>query len=183
MSHHDPLGSGNALNNDDIRQFETDNQVAFDGTIGRKIGSKYLVEYRTELRSDDNSVHEIRINRDLHDAVATLRFGVKTDSLSNKTETSDNTDSLQVRAQIKFKLAHEKGPEAVLKKTSSLFGSNPDSAKKSAFENLCRTQDMTPSQVVRRLIRDFMEQQEPAAPAAARRAAPRKVPPAPRKPR
>lgn len=38
-----------------------------------------------------------------------------------------------------------------------------DPAKKQAFEDLCRTQDMTPSQVVRRLIRDFMEQQKPAA--------------------
>ena len=51
-----------------------------------------------------------------------------------------------------------------------------DPAKKSAFEELCRTQDMTPSQVVRRLIREFMEQQQqPAAPArrtAARKAAP-----------
>jgi hypothetical protein len=35
-----------------------------------------------------------------------------------------------------------------------------DPAKKQAFEDLCRTQDMTPSQVVRRLIRTFMEQQE-----------------------
>jgi hypothetical protein len=47
-----------------------------------------------------------------------------------------------------------------------------DPAKKSAFEELCRTQDMTPSQVVRRLIRDFMQQQE--APAVPRR------PPAPK---
>lgn len=50
-----------------------------------------------------------------------------------------------------------------------------DPAKKLAFEALCRTQDMTPSQVVRRLIRDFMEQQEPAP--ASRRAAPRKAGP------
>jgi hypothetical protein len=50
-----------------------------------------------------------------------------------------------------------------------------DPGKKLAFEALCRTQDMTPSQVVRRLIRDFMEQQEPAA--APRRAAPRKAAP------
>jgi hypothetical protein len=50
-----------------------------------------------------------------------------------------------------------------------------DPAKKQAFEELCRTQDMTPSQVVRRLIRDFME--DDAAPAAvARRPAPRKAP-------
>ena len=48
-----------------------------------------------------------------------------------------------------------------------------DPAKKQAFEQLCRTQDMTPSQVVRRLIRDFMEQEAPAAPA--RRSAPRKA--------
>lgn len=50
-----------------------------------------------------------------------------------------------------------------------------DPEKKLAFETLCRTQDMTPSQVVRRLIRDFMEQQEPAP--APRRAAPRKAAP------
>ena len=31
-----------------------------------------------------------------------------------------------------------------------------DPAKKQAFEELCRTQDMTPSQVVSRLIRGFM---------------------------
>jgi len=35
-----------------------------------------------------------------------------------------------------------------------------DPAKKQAFETLCRTQDMTPSQVVRRLIREFMQQQD-----------------------
>ena len=39
-----------------------------------------------------------------------------------------------------------------------------DPGKKQAFETLCRTQDMTPSQVVRRLIREYMEQEaEPAA--------------------
>ena len=54
-----------------------------------------------------------------------------------------------------------------------------DPGKKQAFETLCRSQDMTPSQVVRRLIRQFMEQQEGDAPA--RRPAPRKA--APRKAR
>jgi hypothetical protein len=49
-----------------------------------------------------------------------------------------------------------------------------DPAKKQAFEELCRTQDMTPSQVVRRLIREFMEDSAPAG--AARRAPARKVP-------
>jgi hypothetical protein len=49
-----------------------------------------------------------------------------------------------------------------------------DPAKKQAFEELCRTQDMTPSQVVRRLIRDFMDQQDPPA-APAKRVASRKA--------
>lgn len=33
-----------------------------------------------------------------------------------------------------------------------------DPSKKAAFEELCHSQDMTPSQVMRRLIRDYMEQ-------------------------
>ena len=50
-----------------------------------------------------------------------------------------------------------------------------DPGKKEAFEDLCRQQDMTPSQVVRRLIRDYMEQHQAEAP---RRAPARKAPPA-----
>jgi hypothetical protein len=53
-----------------------------------------------------------------------------------------------------------------------------DPAKKQAFETLCRTQDMTPSQVVRRLIRDFMEQQEAPATPGGRRAPAAKALPA-----
>ena len=45
-----------------------------------------------------------------------------------------------------------------------------DPAKKEAFEELCRAQDMTPSQVVRRLVRDWMEEQE--ATGTSRRRAP-----------
>ncbi len=33
-----------------------------------------------------------------------------------------------------------------------------DPRKKKAFENLCATQDITPSQVVRQLIRQYLEQ-------------------------
>lgn len=32
-----------------------------------------------------------------------------------------------------------------------------DPVKKEAFEKLCSTQDLTPSQVVRQLIRDYLE--------------------------
>ena len=33
-----------------------------------------------------------------------------------------------------------------------------DPGKKQAFESLCRSQDMTPSQVVRRLIRQYVQE-------------------------
>ena len=33
-----------------------------------------------------------------------------------------------------------------------------DPAKKRAFDNLCAQQDVTPSQVVRQLIRDYLKQ-------------------------
>ncbi|KXU85589.1 CopG family transcriptional regulator [Paraburkholderia monticola] len=33
-----------------------------------------------------------------------------------------------------------------------------DPAKKEAFENLCAAQDLTPSQVVRQLIREYLAQ-------------------------
>jgi hypothetical protein len=49
-----------------------------------------------------------------------------------------------------------------------------DPGKKEAFETLCRTQDMTPSQVVRRLIREYMDQEAPQVPA--RRAAAKPAP-------
>jgi predicted transcriptional regulator len=66
-----------------------------------------------------------------------------------------------------------------------------DPAKKQAFEELCRSQDMTPSQVVRRLIRDFMEEQQAQPPASrratakapTRKASPARKSPTPRKTR
>jgi antitoxin component of RelBE/YafQ-DinJ toxin-antitoxin module len=45
-----------------------------------------------------------------------------------------------------------------------------DPTTKDAFEAACRQADMTPSQVVRRLIREFMESRAPA-PSARTRAA------------
>jgi len=37
-----------------------------------------------------------------------------------------------------------------------------DPTRKSAFEKLCHAEDMTPSQVLRRLIREFMDSHGPA---------------------
>jgi hypothetical protein len=54
-----------------------------------------------------------------------------------------------------------------------------DPAKKSAFERLCAQQDLTPSQVVRQLIRDYLAQHgvsyvPSGSPAPRRNAAPAK---------
>jgi len=51
-----------------------------------------------------------------------------------------------------------------------------DPAKKLAFEKLCYAQDMTPSQVMRRLIREFMDQHMSTSGSAARKAPARKRP-------
>lgn len=49
-----------------------------------------------------------------------------------------------------------------------------DPVKKKAFEEFCRSQDMTPSQVMRRLIRDYLEQHAPAPAPAGKRGPPRR---------
>jgi len=51
-----------------------------------------------------------------------------------------------------------------------------DPAKKLAFEKLCYAQDMTPSQVMRRLIREFMDQHVSTPSSAARKAPAKKRP-------
>jgi hypothetical protein len=52
-----------------------------------------------------------------------------------------------------------------------------DPAKKAAFEQLCARQDLTPSQVVRQLIRDYLAQHGVSY-VPSRAAAPRKARPA-----
>jgi hypothetical protein len=61
-------------------------------------------------------------------------------------------------------------PSAMQLKTARLTILITPSTKQ-AFEEQCRSHDATPSQVVRRLIRDYMEQQ-PAREAAVRKPAP-----------
>ena len=59
-----------------------------------------------------------------------------------------------------------------------------DPAKKAAFEALCATQDLTPSQAVRQLIRDYLAQHgasfepsgTPSAPPSAPRGRPSRKP-------
>jgi Ribbon-helix-helix protein len=53
-----------------------------------------------------------------------------------------------------------------------------DPAKKAAFERLCAQQDLTPSQVVRQLIRDYLAQHGVSyQPSGSLRAPPKRSPP------
>lgn len=45
-----------------------------------------------------------------------------------------------------------------------------DPPRKEAFEKLCHSQDMTPSQVMRRFIRDFLVEHGVKLPSAAKKA-------------
>ena len=49
-----------------------------------------------------------------------------------------------------------------------------DPARKDAFEKLCHSQDMTPSQVMRRLIRDYLDEHGVKIAATSRKAAGRR---------
>jgi len=49
-----------------------------------------------------------------------------------------------------------------------------DPAKKAAFERLCAQKDLTPSQVVRQLIRDYLAEHGVAYGPAAKRTGPRR---------
>jgi hypothetical protein len=51
-------------------------------------------------------------------------------------------------------LVHEEAMELKTARLTVLI----DPAKKAAFEKLCARQDVTPSQVVRRLVRDYLAQ-------------------------
>lgn len=123
----DPLGLRS-----DNRNFDTENQTIFNATLGKKIGQKYLVEYRSQIRTTgtgtDNSW--LSITRDFHDAVAGVSVGFRQDRLSNREERTEQ-DNLQVRFQFRLKPAAEKGV-APTRTSGDLFSAR----KRSAFESL-----------------------------------------------
>lgn len=97
----DPLGSV------DERNVATQNETVADWTIGRKVGSKYLVEYKARLWSSSNNTNEnwLRIQRDCHDIIAGVQFGMKANKLSNNQEVAQ--DNFQFQFNLKFKACYE----------------------------------------------------------------------------
>lgn len=108
----DPL----LTSNDDRRNFDTRDEALIDARLGKKIGSKYLVEVRSRIRSraTDNQDTYVRIERDFHDLVAGLSVGMRQRGLSRSSE-EETEDNLQVRFNVKFKPASQKGVVPVVK--------------------------------------------------------------------
>jgi len=108
-SEEDPLFAGGD------RRFDTRDEAVLDYTFGRKIGPKYLVEFRSRIRSraDENQDTYVKIERDFHDLVAGVSFGVRNrGELSDDAETAEN-DNFQVRFNVRFKPSSEKGVQPV----------------------------------------------------------------------
>lgn len=98
-------------NVDDDDAFDTRNETISNVTLGKKIGTKYLVELSTRIRSSDNGSQDswLSIQRDFHDLVAGVMVGVESDELDDDDEDSEEEDGMQVRLNFRFKPAHEKG--------------------------------------------------------------------------
>lgn len=108
----DPLNTNNDFhdNDDDWDTLDDENIAVADFTLGRKIGSKYLVELRSRLRTDDDGSgdHWVRVERDFHDVIAGVSVGVKSEELSEDEEREEE-NNLEFRMHVKFKPSHQKG--------------------------------------------------------------------------
>lgn len=124
----DPL---NVADDGTQRALDSENTAVGNLTVGRKIGSKYLVEGSVQLRNarDGNGDTFLRIERDLHDAVAGLQLqlrGRRADEVGN----TEQGDQSQVRFFLRVKLAAETTGAPTGSTGRSLYAAN---GKASAF--------------------------------------------------
>jgi hypothetical protein len=124
----DPLGLSGSGN----RDLDTRDETILDYTIGRKIGPKYLVEFRSVMRTrtTDSEDNYLKIERDLHDMVAGISLGMRS---RNRLSTEDETaaqDNFQLRLNFRFKPASEKGVTPTVVRSSKLYTAD----RASAFE-------------------------------------------------
>lgn len=103
----------------DRRNFDTRDETLLDARVGKKIGTKYMVELRSRIRSraTDNQDTYLRVERDFHDVVAGVSLGVRRKGRLS-TESEDATqDNFQVRLNVRFKPASQKGVVPVVRST------------------------------------------------------------------
>ncbi len=105
----DPLGTSPNDSN-----LDSQNNTNLNMTVGRKLGTKYLVEVasnaRTNSGSDNNNVTDtyVRVKRDFHDMIGVLSVGQTTKKLSDNSEGTESGGT-QVRFSVQFKKPGEKG--------------------------------------------------------------------------
>jgi hypothetical protein len=113
---------------------DTRNETILDATIGKKIGTKYLVELRSRIRSraSDSQDTYVNIERDFHDLIAGFQLGVRQRGLS-KTDEEGTENNFQVRLNIRFKPASQKGLTPTVR-SSKLYsaGKNAEIAREIA---------------------------------------------------
>ena len=112
------------VSNKNQRNFDTRDEAIIDGRIGKKIGSKYLIELRSRIRSraDDNQDTYVRIERDFHDVIAGLSFGMRSRERLSRHDEDATEDNFEIRFNVKFKPASQKGVVPVVR-THKLYDS------------------------------------------------------------
>lgn len=95
---------------------ENDADIGIRPLVGRKVGPKYMAEAWFEYQTDGDDFEEVaaKITRDLHDAEASITFGVRNESDDDEDDADDtNEDDPQedykpfVRGQFRLKLPTE----------------------------------------------------------------------------
>lgn len=123
----DTTGDGN-----DGHAFDTRDETVADWTLGKKIGSKYVVQYKTRMRQNNGDTEQwLKLERDFHDMVAGLQFGMENNKLSDEEETTQQ-DNFQVRFNVRFKPAYDKGA-VPQKRTQDVYSSRKIGAYESGL--------------------------------------------------
>ncbi|MCX7020221.1 MAG: hypothetical protein WCK47_10300 [bacterium] len=122
---------GDPLYPSTANDIEIRNESVFSCTLGKKLGTKYLVEYSAYHRNRDQGYTDnyIRLERDFHDLVGTLSFVIRNREQDYNDSGSGSNDNYQVKFQVRFKASTNNGLMPY-EKTTNLY----NAGKIGAFE-------------------------------------------------
>lgn len=118
----DPLG----LSASGTRDLDTRDEAILDYALGRKIGPKYLVEFRSVMRTrtTENEDSYLRLERDFHDMVAGVSVGIRSRNRLSTEDEGTAKDNFQVRFNMRFKPSNEKGVSPTVTRSSKLYSAD-----------------------------------------------------------
>lgn len=104
--------------------FNSKSNSVISARMGQKIGTKYLLEYEGLIRTETQTPSEniFRLSRDFHDLIASVAVGVKERELSRDQEGTRDGDEINIRFDVEFKPASQRGVRRVSRETN-LFSS------------------------------------------------------------